>query len=100
VPGALEPSGGEGAAAEPIGPVPDRVTIWPVEDGTFGIDATFQGVTGYQHAELHEQVLRLREIRCTLRQELDGGWTVRLGPFPRELVEQAIALFIGARRPR
>jgi hypothetical protein len=74
---ALEPS--DTPVTEPIGPLPDRVTIWPIEDGTFGVDATFQGVTGYQHAELHEQVLKLREVRCTLRQELDGGWTIRLG---------------------
>ena len=81
----------------PIGPPPDRVTIWPIEDGTFGIDATFQGVTGYQHAEAQEAILRLRGVTCSLRQELDGGWTIRLGPFPRALVEQAVALFIGAR---
>jgi hypothetical protein len=82
---------------EPVGPPPDRITIWPIEDGTFGIDATFQGATGYRHAEFHEAILLLRDIRCTLRQELDGGWTIRLGPLPRPLVEQAIALFIGAR---
>jgi hypothetical protein len=82
---------------EPVGPPPDRITIWPIDDGTFGIDATFQGATGYRHAEFHEAILHLRDIRCTLRQELDGGWTIRLGPLPRPLVEQAIALFIGAR---
>jgi hypothetical protein len=82
---------------EPIGPPPDRISIWPIEDGTFGIDATFQGLTGYRHAEFHEQVLQLREIRCSLRQELDGGWTIRLGPLPRPLVEQAVSLFIGSR---
>jgi hypothetical protein len=31
----------------PIGPSPDRVTSWPIEDGTFAIDATFQSLTGY-----------------------------------------------------
>ena len=92
---ALEGPGDE--PPDPIGPPPDRITIWPIEDGTFGIDATFQGPTGYRHAEFHEAILQLRDIRCTLRQELDGGWTFRLGPLPRPLVEQAIALFIGAR---
>jgi hypothetical protein len=81
----------------PIGPLPDRVAIWPIEDGTFGIDATFQGVTGYQHAEAHERVLRDRGVTCSFRQELDGGWTIRLGPLPRALVQQAVALFIGSR---
>jgi hypothetical protein len=92
---ALEGPGEE--PPDPIGPPPDRITIWPIEDGTFGIDATFQGATGYRQAEFHESILHLRDIRATLRQELDGGWTIRLGPLPRPLVEQAIALFIGAR---
>jgi hypothetical protein len=93
MPGSLEPPPD---FAEPIGPPPDRISIWPIEDGTFGIDATFQGLTGYRHAEMHEQILAIREIRCSLRQELDGGWTIRLGPLPRPLVEQAVALFIGS----
>lgn len=25
------------------GPVPDRLTIWPVDDGRYGLDATFHG---------------------------------------------------------
>ncbi|MCW3056318.1 MAG: hypothetical protein JWO21_287, partial [Solirubrobacterales bacterium] len=28
------------------GPVPDRLTIWPVDDGRYGLDATFHGATG------------------------------------------------------
>jgi hypothetical protein len=36
-------------------------------------------------------------VTCSLCQELDGGWTIRLGPLPRALVEQAVALFIGSR---
>jgi hypothetical protein len=35
------------------GPVPDRLTIWPVDDGRYGLDATFQGATGYDRAEHH-----------------------------------------------
>src|SRR4051812_803717 len=66
----------------PAGPVPDRVSIWPIEDGCFGIDATFQGATGFDRAEFHEQGLRARDVRCDFRQELDGGWTIRLGPLP------------------
>jgi hypothetical protein len=80
----------------PFAPVPDRVTLWPMEDDTFGIDATFQGETGHDTAVLHEEVLRKQNVVCTLRQELDGGWTIRLGPIPRELVERAVRLFIGA----
>jgi hypothetical protein len=81
----------------PLGPGPDRVTLWPMEDDSFGIDATFQGASGHDTAVLHEQVLRKQDVHCTLRQELDGGWTIRLGPIPRELVEQAVRLFNAAR---
>ena len=38
------------------GPVPDRLAIWPVDDGRYGLDATFQGASGL--AELGP-VLRL-----------------------------------------
>ena len=36
------------------GPVPDRLTIWPIDDGRYGLDATFQGQTGYERAQQHE----------------------------------------------
>jgi uncharacterized protein YjbI with pentapeptide repeats len=32
------------------GPVPDRLTIWPMDDGRYGLDATFQGASGYERA--------------------------------------------------
>jgi hypothetical protein len=83
---------------DPIGPPPDRIAIWPIEDGTFGIDATFQGPFGHRHARFHEAILRVHEIRCSVREEPDeGGWTLRLGPLPRPIVEQAVALFIAER---
>ena len=83
---------------DPIGPPPDRIAIWPIEDGTFGIDATFQGPFGHRHARFHEAILRVHEIRCSVREEPgEGGWTLRLGPLPRPIVEQAVTLFIAER---
>ena len=35
------------------GPVPDRLSIWPLDDGRYGLDATFQGKSGFERAELH-----------------------------------------------
>lgn len=32
--------------ADYAGPVPDRMTIWPVDDGRYGLDASFQGAQG------------------------------------------------------
>jgi hypothetical protein len=37
------------------GPVPDKLTIWPVDDGRYGLDATFQGASGYERAEHHQR---------------------------------------------
>jgi hypothetical protein len=81
--------------ALPARAVPDRLTLWPVDDGRYGLDATFQGASGYVNAERHEGVLRASGIRYDLRQELDGGWTLRLGPFPAAQARQAIDSFLG-----
>jgi hypothetical protein len=63
---------------------PDRVSIWPVEVGGYGIDFTYHGATGYRDAEAAEAILRFNGIETTFRQELDGAWTVRFGPLPRD----------------
>jgi hypothetical protein len=65
------------------GPVPDKLTIWPVDDGRYGLDATFQGASGYQRAEHHQQGLRRRGVPHTFRQELGGGLDAALRPLPR-----------------
>ena len=52
-------------------PIADRVTVWPLERGRFGVDATFQGASGMPVAEAHEASLRERGARVALRQELD-----------------------------
>jgi hypothetical protein len=62
-------------------PRPDKLTIWPVDDGRYGLDATFQGASGYQRAEPHQRELEQRGITHGFRQEPDGGWTLRFGPF-------------------
>ena len=62
---------------------PDRLGIWPVESGEFGVDVTYTGPDGYLRADAVERALEQRGVRCALRQELDDGWTVRLGPVDR-----------------
>jgi hypothetical protein len=44
------------------GPVPDRLTIWPVDDGRYGLDATFQGASGYERADHHRQELSRQQV--------------------------------------
>jgi len=76
------------------GPVPDRLTIWPVDDGRYGLDATFQGATGYKRAQQHQAELERAEVPHTFRQELDGSWTLRFGPLRASEVAQALSAFV------
>jgi hypothetical protein len=91
---------GEGhASSEPLlptqaGPVPDRLTIWPVDDGRYGLDATFQGASGYQRAKLHRDELESDGVPHAFRQELDGGWTLRFGPLQAADIARALSVFV------
>lgn len=78
----------------PAGPVADRVSIWPMDDGSYGLDATFQGASGYERAQFHETALEKVSVRWSLRQELDGGWTLRFGPISATDVAAALSAFI------
>jgi hypothetical protein len=59
---------------------PSRLTLWPLEDGRYGLDAIFHGHWGCEDAEQHAGELGRRGIQSVIRPEADGGWTVRLGP--------------------
>jgi hypothetical protein len=76
------------------GPVPDRLTIWPIDDGRYGLDATFQGASGYERAEHHRQELARGDVPHSFRQELDGGWTLRFGPLRALEVGRALSAFV------
>jgi hypothetical protein len=79
--------------------VPDRLCIWPLDRGRFGLDASFQGSTGYAAAEQHEEPLRVAGITYGLKQELDGSWTIRLGPLTADAVHVALDAFLAGRSP-
>ena len=68
------------------------MAIWPVETG-FGIDFTYHGATGYTDAEAAQAVLESHDLQCQFRQELDGAWTVRFGPLPREHMRAVLDRF-------
>jgi hypothetical protein len=80
--------------AFPAGPVADRLSIWPMDDGRYGLDATFQGKTGHERAERHEEALRDTGIRYSFVQELGGGWTLRFGPLAAADVSIALSAFV------
>ena len=74
--------------------VPDRVSIWPLEGGQFGVDVTYEGSTGYELASRHEAALQQAGIPYSFRQELGDGWTVRL-TIPAGHVATVVARFVG-----
>lgn len=76
------------------GPVPDRMTIWPMEDGRFGLDATFQGLSGYERAERHAKALEEGGVPHSFRQELGDAWTLRFGPLSAAEVSTALSAFV------
>lgn len=76
------------------GPVPDRLTIWPIDDGRYGLDATFHGGTGYERAQRHREQLELAHVPHRYRQEPDGAWTLRFGPLPAADVAVALGTFV------
>jgi hypothetical protein len=78
----------------PAGPVADRLTLWPVDDGRYGLDAVFQGVTGFERCEEHHVALTAGGVQCSLVQNLDNSWTLRFGPLTAHEVGRAIAAFV------
>jgi hypothetical protein len=77
-----------------LGPVPDRLSIWPVDDGRYGLDASFQGASGYERAEQHEQALREAGVAYSMVQEIGGAWTLRFGPLSAHEVGVALNAFV------
>jgi hypothetical protein len=78
----------------PAGPVADRLAIWPMEDGRYGLDAMFQGSSGHERAEVHERRLQGSGIAYSFIQELGGGWTLRFGPLSAAEISKALSAFV------
>ncbi len=78
----------------PAGPVADRLTLWPVDDGRYGLDAVFQGASGFERCEQHRAALEAAGARCSLIQGLDDSWSLRFGPLTAQEVGRAISAFV------
>jgi len=74
---------------------PDQLSIWPVEGGSYGIDAHYHGETGGKRAE--HQGARLAEAGrvASLRPGPEDGMTLRLGPLAHEAAWLALEAFLG-----
>lgn len=78
----------------PVGPVADKLTLWPVDDGRYGVDAVFQGASGFTRCEEHKAALATAGVQCKVLQNLDNSWSLRLGPLTALETGQAISAFI------
>ena len=75
---------------------PDRLSIWPVEGGRFGIDAHYHGATGARRAEHQSLRLSAANLVATVRPDGDdGGATLRLGPLAHQAAWLALEAFLG-----
>jgi hypothetical protein len=83
-----------GRLAVTSGPVPDLFTISLVDDGRYGLDASFQGASGYERAGQLAAELRRRGVPHSFPSDRDGGWTLRLGPLRAIDVAAALSAFI------
>lgn len=78
----------------PPGPVADKLSIWPLDSGEYGLDATFQGRSGFERMEQHEASLNSAGVRFSLVQELGDAWTLRFGPLSAAEVAVALRSFV------
>jgi len=78
------------------GPIwaPDRLSLWPVEGGRYGIDAHYHGPTGVQRARGQKDRLARLGLPATVDVEDTGGF-IRLGPLPHGAAWVALEAFIG-----
>ena len=74
---------------------PDQLSIWPVEGGRFGIDARYQGTSGAARAAQQRARLERVNVYATVREDDDGGATLRLGPLAHQAAWVAIEAFLG-----
>jgi len=78
----------------PVGPVADRLTLWPVDDGRYGLDAVFQGASGYERCEAHRTALEAASVKCKMLQNMDNSWSLRFGPLTALEVGNAVSAFV------
>lgn len=78
----------------PAGPVADKLTLWPVDDGRYGLDAVFQGASGFERCEEHRRILASTGIECKMLQGLDDTWSLRFGPLTALEAGGAISAFV------
>jgi hypothetical protein len=65
-----------------------------LDSGQYGLDAPFQGFTGFERMEIHERALKSSGVRFRMIQELGNAWTLRFGPLSAKEVSMALRSFV------
>ncbi len=73
---------------------PDRLSVWPLEGGQYGIDAHYHGSTGAARAERQRERLAGAGLDASVRSD-DHGTILRLGPLAHQAVWLALEAFLG-----
>jgi hypothetical protein len=90
------PAGQDAPAAHTFGPIrPDRLTVWPTESGSFGIDVRWHGRECILRAVVVRRLLAEAGYEASAGNSLDGRtWELHVGPVPAEDVGKVITTFI------
>jgi hypothetical protein len=73
---------------------PDRLSLWPVEGGRFGVDAHYHGSTGASRAEQQEHRLATAGLPVSVSTH-NADTVLRLGPLGHQAVWLALEAFLG-----
>ena len=73
---------------------PDRLSVWPVEGGQYGIDAHYHGHTGVERAHGQQQRLESIGVSATVKRDDQGG-LIRIGPLAHAATWLALEAFLG-----
>jgi hypothetical protein len=73
---------------------PDRLSVWPVEGGRYGIDAHYHGSTGVERASGQQARLHKLGIAATVKHDDEGG-LIRIGPLAHGATWLALEAFLG-----
>ena len=74
---------------------PDRVTVWPTEDGGYGIDVRWHGRECILRAVVVRRMLVEAGIQAQPGNSQDGRiWELRVGPVPADRVAMVIESYI------
>jgi hypothetical protein len=89
----------EGLHQAPVGNAtgvrPDRLTVWPMEEGFFGIDVRWRGPESTLRASVVRLTLLEAGYEAQVGHSLDGRhWELRTGPIPAAEVGRVIQSFI------